>query len=183
MSFISQLDETILLFAQEHLRSFLLTPAMIFLSGLGTAGIIWIALGILLLAFKKTRFGGVALLITLGLSWVVNDCVFKPIFQRPRPYLVIRELLPLVPRRTDFSFPSGHTATAFASAYALTRLLDKRWAWIYILSALIAFSRIYLGMHYPTDVLGAILTGTLTAAVLCPLMETYLKPLFQKSRK
>ncbi len=183
MSFISQLDETILLFIQEHLRTFLLTPVMIFLSDLGTAGIIWIALGLLLLAFKKTRFGGVALLVTLGLSWVVNDCIFKPLFQRPRPYLAIRELLPLVPRRADFSFPSGHTATSFASAYALTRLTDKRWAWIYILSALIAFSRMYLGMHYPTDVLGGMMIGTLAAAVLCPLMETYLKPLFEKSRK
>jgi undecaprenyl-diphosphatase len=82
----------------------------------------------------------------------------------------------------SFSFPSGHTATSFAAAYAVARTLGRRWAWLYAVAALIAFSRLYLGVHYPADVLGGIILGTLTAASVCFVTAKYIKPRFPEEQ-
>lgn len=176
MQLIQSIDSSILLYIQEHLRCGLLNAVMIFSSAIGTYGLIWIAAAIAMLLTKKYRYAGILLLICLTVCWAFNDLVFKNLIQRPRPYMTLTELQVLVPLRTDFSFPSGHTSTSFAAAYAITRANGRRWAWVYAVAALIAGSRIYIGMHYPTDVLGGILFGTLIAAVACSLAARYIKP-------
>ena len=182
MSFLHQLDASVLLFIQDYLRCAVLTPVMIFFSAAGSAGLIWITAGALMLLFKKTRYCGAVLLLCLGLTWVLNDGILKPMVQRLRPYQIVPELQALLPLRHDYSFPSGHTATSFACACAVRRILGRRWTYVYVLAALIAFSRLYLGMHYPIDVLGGILVGTFSAWAICALADRFLKPRFNSGQ-
>jgi undecaprenyl-diphosphatase len=166
LQFIQSIDNIILLFIQDHLRGGLVNAVMLFFSALGTAGLIWIAAGIAMLITKKYRRTGILLLVYLAVTWVLNDLVIKNLVQRPRPYLSLPELRVLVPLRSDFSFPSGHASTSFACAFVMTRMNGRRWAWVYIVAAMIALSRLFVGVHYPSDVLAGALFGTLSAAAL-----------------
>jgi len=179
LQLIQSIDNAILLFIQEHLRSGFVNAVMIFFSAIGTLGLIWIAAGIAMLITKKYRRTGIVLLVCLAATWVLNDLVIKTLIQRPRPYLSLHELSILVPRRNDYSFPSGHTSTSFACAFVMARMNGRRWAWVYIIAAMIALSRLFVGIHYPSDVLAGALFGTLSAAVISVLALRL--PFFRKS--
>lgn len=154
------LDLQILLFIQEHLRTAWLTPIMRLLSLAGNAGLLWIVLAAILLLPPKTRRTGAAMLVSMGLCYLLNDIVLKYLVQRPRPFLASEELMVLVSLPTSWSFPSGHTCSSFAAACSIWRTQGKK-AGIpaAILAALIGFSRMYVGVHYPTDVLCGMLVG------------------------
>lgn len=177
---ITNLDLSILLFIQENLRSDLLNSILSFITHLADNGYIWIAVGLILLFPKKTRRAGVFMLICLALAFVVNDLAIKPLIARIRPYDLCGELSILVRPETSFSFPSGHTNISFAAAYALTRAFGKKGAWAYLPAALIAFSRCYVGVHYPTDVLAGMIVGTLCAALAWYLANRFIKTDFVK---
>lgn len=157
---IVELDGNILLFIQEVIRNPILTPVFQFVTTLGNAGMIWILICILLLLRKSTRrIGWMGLLALLG-SLLVNNILLKNIVERPRPYDIIEGLQPLITRPKDFSFPSGHTGSSFAAAAVFYRNLPKQFGiWMILLAALIGVSRLYLGVHYPTDVLAGMLLG------------------------
>ena len=135
------------------------------LSRLGDAGFLFILTGLILLCFKKTRSCGLLLLISLILGFTVNDLIIKSIVQRVRPFNSFAEILPLVNPPKSFSFPSGHSASAFACAVSLYYTKRKWFAFGLVIAALIAFSRLYVGVHYPTDVLCGTLVGTISAIV------------------
>ncbi len=158
------LDGNILLFIQEYIRNPLLTPILTFITSLGDGARIWIIASILLLIPKKTRrVGMMSGLALLGVLFV-NNTLIKNIVARPRPYTVLENLSILIPEPDEFSFPSGHTASSFATAMVFYRQFPKKWGIpALILAALIGFSRLYVGVHYPTDVLGGIVSGTLIA--------------------
>ena len=170
-SAIQSLDEAILLFVQDNIRTPALTFIMRLFSRLGDAGIMWIALGVLLLAFARSRRRGVHMLGALAAEYVICDLVIKKLVLRPRPYLVISQLELLVAQESSTSFPSGHSASSFVCAYMLARMFGKKGAWAYVPAALIALSRIYVGVHYPSDVLAGIALGTLIGAVAYPLLN------------
>jgi undecaprenyl-diphosphatase len=131
------------------------------ISFLGNAGLIWILLSIFLLLFRHTRRAGLASGIALLFMLVTGNLIIKPLVARLRPFTVNTAIQLLIPPPTDFSFPSGHTYASFASSTAILR--DNRRFGIpaLILAALIAFSRLYLYVHYPTDVLAGTLFGIL----------------------
>lgn len=159
---ITALDTEILLWIQENLRTPALTWIFCALSLIATFGAIWIVTGLVLLIIKKTRRAGLFILICLAVEYVLNDLVLKGIIGRVRPYEVIDSLVLLVPPEHSLSMPSGHAAVSFAAALAITLSCGKKGAWAYLLAALIAFSRIYVGVHYPSDVLLGMIVGTLT---------------------
>ncbi|NLV85763.1 MAG: phosphatase PAP2 family protein [Clostridiales bacterium] len=172
---IFNFDALILLFIQEHLRNEFLDPLVVFITRLGDNGIMWILLSLALLIPKKTRGGGFETLMCLLLAFLINDLILKDLFARIRPYELIEGLTILVPPETSFSFPSGHTNASFACATALTLSFGKKGAWAYIPAAAISLSRLYVGVHYPTDVLGGILVGTLAAFAAHYLLKRFLK--------
>ena len=172
---INGIDSAILLFIQENLRCPLLTGFFTIFTRLADMGIIWILLGLVLLFPKKTRRGGFDMLISLITSTLVNDFILKKLVARIRPYEIINDLILLVPTESSFSFPSGHTSVSFAAATALTFAFGKKGAWAFIPAALMGFSRLYVGVHYPTDVLGGMIIGTVMAAITCILLRKYLK--------
>ena len=153
------LDSGILLWIQEALRTPPLTAVMIFLTRLGDFGAIWIALGIALCVPRKTRAAGAAVLLALMLQTIIGQSLLKPLIGRLRPFHVVDGLNNLV-AIGGCSFPSGHTGSSFAAAAAVWRAVSPRaGAAAMALAALIGFSRLYVGVHFPTDVLGGIALG------------------------
>ena len=138
---------------------------------LGEKGIIWIALGILLLCFKKTRKGGFLFLVSLGVGIVLNNFVIKLLVNRPRPFAEDAALADFITSiglklPTDSSFPSGHTQAAINAAMFLTLQFKGKGAWAWIPACLIAISRVFLCVHYPTDVLAAAVIGAVVAVLV-----------------
>lgn len=171
---IQALDESILLYIQAHIRCAALTPLMKVMSFLGNAGIGWIVLGVALLIYPKTRRAGLDLLLCLALASALNGLGLKNLVARPRPFLTMDDLTVLVSAPSGYSFPSGHSCAAFAAAYALARSF-RRGGWAYLPAALIALSRIYVGVHYPSDILVGALIGTLAAMVVYWLSHRVIK--------
>ncbi len=132
---------------------------------LGNEGIFWIALTVILLFFKKTRKAGVAMGISLIMGLFLCNLGLKPLVQRIRPYNVDPSITLIIPPESEFSFPSGHTVSSIETAVALWLNHKKAGVAAIILALIIAFSRLYLMVHYPTDVLFGILLGVGIAVV------------------
>lgn len=140
-----------------------LDKIMVFITRLGDAGIIWIVLSIVLLLIPKTRKSGAVMVAALVVDVVLCNIVLKNLVARTRPYDVNTGVHLLVAKLHDYSFPSGHTAASFASVTALYLAGEKKlWKFALVLACLIAISRLYLYVHYPTDVLGGILFGVIS---------------------
>ncbi len=163
------MDSAILLWIQETLRVPFLNPVMIFITHLGDAGAFWLALSVVFLLIRKTRKMGLACLISLLVMVVINDLILKNAVARIRPYEAIEGLERLIEAQVDYSFPSGHTASSFACAFVILRMATKKTAAALsvVLAVLIAFSRLYVGVHYPTDVLAGIVLGILFGIAGC----------------
>lgn len=152
-------------FIAQHLRCAFLDFLMPKITLLGNAGIFWIILAVALLIPKKTRKAGFAMAIALILGLIFCNMTLKPLVARIRPYDVACIAPYLIEVQHDFSFPSGHTTASFEGA-AVVFLYYKKWGIAaLVLAALIAFSRMYLYVHYPTDILGGIVLGVLFAWV------------------
>ena len=119
MQTLLQIDQNILLFIQEHVRQEWMDGFWTAITHLGDAGMIWIALAIILLIPKKTRRAGIAALIALAVGALITNAALKNIVERTRPYEAIPGLVRLIEAQSDFSFPSGHTCASFAAAFAL----------------------------------------------------------------
>lgn len=137
---------------------------MIFITNLGNKGFIWVVLAIFLLIFPKTRRTGIAVTFALILELILCNGLLKPLVGRTRPFDINTDVALLIHPPADFSFPSGHTASSFAAASALCFAKSRLRFPALILAALIAFSRLYLYVHFPSDVLVGILLGILTGA-------------------
>lgn len=153
------MELAILDFIQSNLRCGIMDSVMTFITGLGDSGKIWIACTILLLLIPKTRKVGLGMGIALALEIICCNVILKPFVARIRPCDVNTAVQLLIERPLDYSFPSGHTAASFAAASALHFGRKKLWIPAAVLAGLIAFSRIYLYVHYPTDVLAGALIG------------------------
>ena len=173
------LDGGFLLFLQESVRNPILDNIMIFITSLGNGGMIWIAATIVLLIPKKTRKAGIMSAVALLGSLIINNNIVKNIVQRPRPFVTFTDLQIIIPTPSEFSFPSGHTSSSFAAAAVFYRHLPKKLGLpAVILAGLIGFSRLYVGVHYPTDVIAGVLMG-----ILLSYMAEYLVNLFVKKLK
>ena len=156
------LDGAFLLFLQESVRNPILNSIMIFITSLGDEGVIWIVATILLLIPKKTRKAGIMSAVALLGSLLINNNIIKNIVQRPRPFVTFTDLEIIIPTPSEFSFPSGHTSSSFAAAAVFYRHLPKKLGLpSVILAGLIGFSRLYVGVHYPTDVIAGVIMGIL----------------------
>lgn len=151
---------TILNFIQQHLRSELMDKIMVTITHLGDAGIIWIILTLVLLLIPKTRKIGFVLAVALVFDLILCNFIVKPFVARTRPYDINTAIELLIGRQVDYSFPSGHTAAGITCAAALY-LMRQKWLWkmTLLLSILIGFSRMYLYVHFPTDIIGGIIIG------------------------
>lgn len=144
---------------QAHLRCDFLDAVMPWISRICDHGEIWILLAAVLLLLRKHRWTGMSLSFALILDLICCNIVLKPLVGRVRPFLVNTAVELLTAPPADASFPSGHTAASFAAVFALRASGSPLWKPALVLAAGIAFSRLYLYVHWPTDVLGGILVG------------------------
>lgn len=128
---------------------------------IGEAGIIWAAAALILLALKRGNAASLAIFISLALEGVFNELIVKHIFQRPRPFTLHPWVDTVVHRPSSWSFPSGHTCTAFAAATAIFCFNKRLGIAAYAVAAVIGFSRNYFYIHFPSDVLCGALLGVL----------------------
>ena len=156
---------------------------MVFISRLGNAGMIWILFTCLLLMIPRTRRWGAALAAALCLDAIICNILLKPMVCRIRPCDVNQTIQLLIARPADYSFPSGHTAASFAAVAALYFAGAKKWWKITLpLAILMAFSRMYLYVHYPTDVLGGLIIGLLCGWIADMIIQKVMEKRSRKSR-
>ncbi len=169
---ITQLDQNILYWIQENVRNPFLNPIFIFVTRLGDGGFIWLVTAFVLLLVKKYRKSGLTILLSLIVSTILVDEILKKIVCRARPFHAMPGLTALIPEPGSYSFPSGHTTTSFAAATVIMLCLPRKYGIIgYFLAGCIGFSRMYLGVHYPSDVLAGIMLGILIGAGIFWVMK------------
>ena len=153
-------------------RNPVMNTISIFFDYAGAHGELWIAFTLLLLLFRRTRRAGFAMAVALVLYMAAGHFFLKPLFARPRPCDVDTAITILVKRPHGHSFPSGHTASAFAAAFALWLQNRKLGVPALVLAAFIAFTRLYLYVHFPTDVLGGLVLGLALGALASWLVDS-----------
>ena len=142
---------------------------MVFFTKLGDSGLIWIILTLLCLYSDKYRKLGAAMTFSLVVALLLGNEILKELIRRPRPF-TLNEISLLIPPPSGFSFPSGHTMASFAAAGAICFTHKKLGKWALILATLISFSRMYLYVHFPTDVLCGVLFGLLFGYMGCVII-------------
>lgn len=152
-----------ILYALQELHNPILDAIMVFITTLGDDGLFWIAIGVICLFFKKYRKMGLQVLISMLFTFIIGNLILKNVFARPRPCDIDTAVAMLISRPHGHSFPSGHSMNGMVAAVAL--FLNNRKIGIpaLVLAALIGFSRMYLFVHFPTDVLGGFLVAILVA--------------------
>jgi membrane-associated phospholipid phosphatase len=160
---LQTIDEGALRWIAENIRTPILNALMKFYTTLGNAGILFIALAVLMMFFKNTRRSGVTALTAMTFGLIVTNLTIKPLLSRARPWVVMSDFDVLVKSSDPNSFPSGHTCAAFAFALALCLSAPERWMKIAAMAAavLMGLSRLYVGVHFPSDVLAGAIIGSL----------------------
>lgn len=175
----------------QGIQNHLLTAIMTTITTLGDEGIIFIVLGLVLLFTKKYRKAGVSILVALVVMLLLNNIVLKELIARPRPFNLDPETYAWwhevykypnfnIHQPSSYSFPSGHTSSAFAAAIALLCHDRKLGIPTTIFAAIMGFSRIYVEVHYCTDVIGGAIVGIIYA-LLGVLVAKLVYPYIEKA--
>lgn len=164
LDFIQNLDSEIVLWVQEHLTHPFLDKIMIFFTKIGDGGMLWIAIGVILLFTKKYRGVGFVTLLSLLIGTALCDQWLKFLIARDRPFMAIPMEI-LIDDPDSYSFPSGHTTSSFAAAFVLGYYLKEYRVYFYLVAGLVSFSRIYLFVHYPTDIVAGVLVGYIASLI------------------
>lgn len=161
-----------LLYMLQELHNDWLNQVMIAITTLGNGGMIWIVSGLLFLFFPKTRQMGVAVLLSILVGFLLGNVLLKNIIARERPCWINPYISLLIESPKDYSFPSGHSLSSFAAAFSIFQYHKKWGIPAFVLAAAIACSRLYLFVHFPSDVIAGCLLGIGIAwivkrAILC----------------
>lgn len=172
--FFESIDIQILFFIQEHYKTSLFDKLMPIITKLGNIGIFWIILACICIFIKKYRKIGIMIFISIFLCTLVGNIILKPLVKRIRPFELVYFTQLLISAPKDFSFPSGHTMVSFASASVIISQ-NKKWGiYAFILAFLIGFSRLYLFVHFPTDVIIGAFIGSILGVVSIKIYNKYI---------
>lgn len=160
MEVLNLIDKGIIDFSANIHNPFL-DKIMIFITTLGNVGFIWLLIAGVLIVNKKYRSIGIVVFMAIIIQSILGEGIIKNIVQRERPFLVLENIELIIKAPTSYSFPSGHTAAGMAAAITLLYYFGKKAIPFLVLAILIAFSRVYLYVHYPTDIIGGMLLGAL----------------------
>ena len=163
---LRQMDESLMRIVQSRCRNRVSNFFMIVMTYLG-GGVIWCVWAGFLCGHEATRQLGICCYVSFGAAWLLSSQLLKRVFGRPRAYDAMQDVVPLVPRPKDLAFPSTHAADAFSVAVLLLLARPPAEGCVaMVLAVLTAYSRIHVGVHYLTDVLGGAVFGSL-CAVAC----------------
>jgi undecaprenyl-diphosphatase len=132
---------------------------MILASALAAGGFLWVVLALIASVYPRYRADAWRLVLTIGFTLLVSDYILKPIFDRPRPFTTVLELPVIDGKPASSSMPSGHAARAVAAAIAATRMMPAAGWLLWPFAALVMASRVYIGVHWPSDVLAGAFVG------------------------
>lgn len=164
---LQTLKETVFLFKlKKKTRKKAINPIMITFTYIGSAGLVWVVPALYLMRRKRTRFDGLLLLTGIGFDVVVNNIITKLLFHRKRPWFNYPEEYLRNSLSLGYSFPSGHTLTSSTAATILYLIDRKNSIWVIPLTGMIAFSRLYLFAHYPSDVLFGLIDGMISGDLI-----------------
>lgn len=164
MDWLLSLDGNSLLWIQENLRRDWLDPIVMLVTSLGNGGWFWLTVLILMLGTAKYRKVGKAGILAMAIGFVLTNLLLKNIVGRIRPYEAVEGLTYLVRKPADASFPSGHSTCSMAASLTMFAMLPRKMGIpALVLGILVCLSRLYVGVHYPTDVLAGMLVGWLGA--------------------
>ncbi len=170
----NKLDYAILDWINGNLRSPFMDKLMVFFTHLGDSGLIWVIICALLLISKKTRYVGFVALFSLLLSHISVNFILKDLFHRARPFAAFPDMELLIGKLESYSFPSGHTAASFAFAFVFGKYFNNKYSILtYILAILISFSRLYLYVHFASDVFFGFIIGNLCSVLAILLFDQY----------
>lgn len=170
---VTDFDLSILDFIQTHMKSEFLDKVLPPITHLGDAGAVWILLGLLFLFSVRTRKMGFQVLAALALGYLLGNLILKNVIARERPYTHNTNIILMIKEQLDYSFPSGHTLSSFVAAITIF-FYHKKWGIGALgLASLIAFTRMYLYVHFPTDILGGILLAMLVAFTIKGIFERF----------
>ena len=176
------MDAAIVSWITENLRSPLLNPVMIFITYLGEKGIFWISIGLILCFTRRYRKYGILMLLSLAVGCILGEGILKHLFARTRPVDALGLQL-LIEHPGGFSFPSGHSCSSFNAAMCL-HLTNRKWRVPAFATAfLIAFSRVYHGVHYLTDILAGAVLGILLACLIHRYLHAHVEKLLVRFAK
>lgn len=162
------MDVRIISYVQAHCHNRFTDFIFPLLSRIGNAGAVWLTIAIILGYNRRTRCFALMLFFSLALAHVISQ-ILKPIIGRPRPFVVHPGVSLLIHTPGGYSCPSGHSASSFAAATVIWLFNSRFGAAALILAILIAFSRVFLFVHYPSDTIAGSLLG-----VLCAFIVIYL---------
>ena len=152
-----------ILYALQEIHNPIFDKIMLFITSLGDDGILWLAIGVICLFFKNHRKMGMQLLLSMLCTFILGNLILKNVFARPRPCDIDTAVTLLLSRPHGHSFPSGHSINSMVAAVALFLNNKKIGIPAVIIASLIGFSRLYLFVHFPTDVLGGFAIAILVA--------------------
>lgn len=160
MEFILNIDKSVVMFFQ-NMHNPIMNNIASFATTLGNLGIVWIIISMALLASKKYRKAGLVSIIALIIGGIVGELILKNLFQRERPFLVMEGINTLVKKPITYSFPSGHTTSSFTAMLSIVSNVKNKYIKmsVVILATLIIISRLYLGVHFLSDIIAGILLG------------------------
>ena len=161
------------LYFLQDLHSPLLDSIMLFFTKMGNVGMPWLALAAAFLCFKKTRKWGIAILGSMLLKELIGNLVLKNLVARSRPCWIDTTVPLLISSLSSYSFPSGHTFDAFAASVSIFLYNKKVGIAAILVGAIISFSRMYLFVHFPTDVLASIVLGIVVAVFVHSIVEKF----------
>ncbi len=171
---VFEIEDDILLFIQEKLRSTHLDAVMKVITSLGDKGILWGGTTVLLAATNKYRKTGIKLGSSLCIGALITNLTTKNAVKRPRPFDVIDGLQTLISAPTDWSFPSGHTTSSIAAGLILLMRAPKKIGVpAFITGVMISLSRVYVGVHYPSDVVAGAAAGVAAALISDKTVDKY----------
>ena len=171
----AKFDNNILDLLQE-IHNPVLDKIMVFITTLGNHGVFWLLIGVLLiLLWKDKRECGLSVILSVAFGFLLGNMLLKNLIKRSRPCWVNPDIVLLVLNPTDYSFPSGHTISSFAAATAIFCYSKKLGITAYIVASAIAFSRLYLYLHYPTDVIAGVIVGISVAIAAVYIVNKYYK--------
>ena len=171
ISLIQRFDSSILLYIKNNMHGAIMDKLMVISTYLGNAGVIWFIIIALLLINKKYRKIGLMALVALILSTILGEGILKHVVHRIRPCADIPAVNLLITKPLSYSFPSGHTMSSFAVAGVLAKYFKEYAIEFFSLAILIAFSRLYLYVHYPTDVLAGVVLGLICSRIIIYLFN------------
>jgi len=163
---VKKIDVNTVEFIDKYLRCTFLDRVMPIITGIGNGGFVWIFISLYLIYIGNNGIEGYMVIASLLLATILGEGVIKHLIRRSRPFVRIKGKTLLISKPITYSFPSGHSSSSFAVAGIFILMNSSISGYIIVLASLIAFSRLYLNVHYPTDVLTGIILGLVCSIII-----------------